>query len=192
MSDTNAPRAVIIGSSGVGKTAMVSRVSSGHFDKWTTPTIGAAVTPLNFKVNGTPTVFHVWDTAGQEIFRNVVPLYFRGATVAILVFSFTDLESFNDLPSWLQAIRENCPESTPVIVAGNKIDAEKKIVDLAKGREWARQHNFPFFQTSAVTGENINQLFELVASYCSVSKSFTTKRVELTNEDKKNEGGCLC
>ena len=160
------PRVIVVGNSGVGKTSMVTRVASGHFDKLTTPTIGAGVTPLSYKIKGKTVNFQVWDTAGQEIFRNVVPLYFRGAAVAIIVYSIVDNDSFSDLNQWLIALKDHCEEAIPVITVANKCDMMQKYDDLKQGKEWAAAHNFPFFSTSAATGENINQLFELVASLC--------------------------
>ena len=185
MNDT--PRVIVVGNSGVGKTSMVTRFASGHFDKLTTPTIGAGVTPLSYKIKGKTVNFQVWDTAGQEIFRNVVPLYFRGAAVAIVVYSLVDTDSFNDLNQWLTALKDHCDEDVPIIAVGNKFDMIEAIDDIKDGKEWALSHNFPFFATSAATGENINQLFELVASLCAKS----TGEEQLENATRKtNEKGC--
>ena len=82
------PRVIFIGDSGVGKTSLITRGTNDTFNELTSPTIGAGVTPITMTVNGVEVNFQVWDTAGQEIYRSIVPLYFKYAKCAIVVFYF--------------------------------------------------------------------------------------------------------
>ena len=169
------PRAVLAGSSGVGKTSLVQRVSKGMFSENTASTIGAGVTPLTLDVDGNPFLFHIWDTAGQEIFRNVVPIYFRNATVGILVFSFTDEDSFYDIDSFLESFKENNGPDVQYVIVGNKADQmeNSKLLNLAKDKAYAL--HFPFYVTSAATGQGIDQLFEYIGSVCASKTGVRTK-----------------
>ena len=162
----HAPRVVVIGNSGVGKTSMVQRMSLGEFDKLNAPTVGAGVTPITVQINNTEITYHVWDTAGQETFRTIVPLYFRDAVCAIIVFSLTDTDSFDALDNWVELFYKTTPDNVPIVLAANKSDVNDPSVDIENARKWADKHNTILFVTSAATGQGIPQLFEYCGSIC--------------------------
>lgn len=182
-----APRVVMIGNSGVGKTSIVTRVSTGQYDSSAMPTIGAGVTPLNWKLNGQSVNFHVWDTAGQEVFREVVPLYFRDACVKVLVYSSVDENSFESLEDWLKILNQHVVDTIPIIVVENKIDLPNHTVDMAVARNWALSRGFQFFNASALTGTNITQIFDLVAYHCA---KITMPADKLKLNQPKSEKKC--
>ena len=181
------PRVIFIGDSGVGKTSLITRGTNDTFNEMTSPTIGAGVTQFTMSVNGADVSFQVWDTAGQEIYRSIVPLYFKYAKCAIVVFSFEDVKSFQSLNSWLDMLHSNTDHEVPVVIAGNKWDVEKKTVELAEAKKWANDRNCQLFFTSAKTGEQVNQLFQFVAeNYVSeTQKAASLSLVE--NKDKKKD-----
>jgi small GTP-binding protein len=158
------PRVIFIGDSGVGKTSLIIRGKSDTFTGITTPTVGAGVTPMRRMVDGQELNFHIWDTAGQEIYRSIVPLYFKLAVCAIVVFSLNDVKSFDALPSWIDMLQRNTDRDVPVVIAGNKSDLEDATVDLKQAKSWAESNNYPIFFTSAATGENVRTLFDSVAA----------------------------
>ena len=98
------PRVITVGDSGVGKTSLIHRIKSDTFLEQTVPTIGAGVTPIEVEVDNQKYSFQFWDTAGQEMYRNIIPIYFKGAVVAVLVFSMSDSKSFQNLESWMEQI----------------------------------------------------------------------------------------
>ena len=163
MQDQIYPRVIFIGDSGVGKTSLIIRGTSDNFTDTTSPTVGAGVTPMEIMINGKPTNFHIWDTAGQEIYRSIVPLYFKNAVCAIIVFAFDDTKSFASLNSWLDMLRSNSDHEIPVVIVGNKWDVDKKQVELAEAKAWCAARNFQMFFTSAKTGEQVKNLFTHVA-----------------------------
>jgi len=70
------------------------------------------------------------DTAGQERFKSMAPIFFKSAVGALLVFDVTDQESFEDLPDWLEKLRENTDKGITTILIGNKSDlTDKRKVD---------------------------------------------------------------
>ena len=161
-----APRVVIIGNSSVGKTSMVQQMVYGEFDKLNAPTVGAGVTPISVFVNGENIVYHVWDTAGQETFRTIVPLYFRDAVCAIIVFSLADSDSFKSLDGWVDLLYQNVPTTIPFILVANKSDIPNPSVEEQVAREWAEKHGAEMFITSAATGQGIRSLFEYCGTIC--------------------------
>jgi small GTP-binding protein len=106
----------------------------------------------------------VWDTAGQEVYRSLVPIYLRGARLAILVLDLTSPTSLAALPGWVELAQSALPEGTPMFVVANKTDLIDAIcVDDQEIRAFAHLHDFPVFHTSAITGDGIEQLFAAAA-----------------------------
>ena len=184
------PRAVLVGNSGVGKTSLVQRIAHNTFSTNISSTIGAGVTALTMTVNGKSFLFNLWDTAGQEIFKNVVPLYFRNAAVAILVFDLDDEDSFRDLDSWLETINENNEHNIPVIVAANKVDSYTNPQLLTEAKQWSFERRYPFFVTSAATGQGVKQMFEVVGSICATQTESRDKPPSPIKEEKNQTTTC--
>ncbi|EAX92960.1 small GTP-binding protein, putative [Trichomonas vaginalis G3] len=181
----NLPRVVVIGNSGVGKTSMVQRIALGEFDLLNAPTVGAGVSTVTVQVNNKVVKYIVWDTAGQEMFRNIVPLYFREVVCCIIVFSLTDPDSFNAISDWLDIFHNNTPPEIPVVIAGNKCDKDPIIVDPEEAKIWALEHGLDIFITSAATEQGILSLFEYVGAICAQHVSDTKRE-----EPKEKKQGC--
>lgn len=160
----NQPRVIFIGDSGVGKTSIIHYAKNGFFEARTMSTVGAGITQMNHEVNGHEVKFQLWDTAGQEIYRTIVPIYFKGATVAVIVFSLTDDETFNHLDGWIKQLREHTSNDVGVIIVGNKLDNANLSVDTTIAKKWAEEKGFQIIFTSASTGENVDVLIDYIAS----------------------------
>jgi small GTP-binding protein len=158
-----APRIIFVGDSGVGKTALIHRAKNHRFSENITPTIGAGITEMEAEVGGRQVQFQFWDTAGQEVYRNVVPIYFKNVAGAILVFSMSDRQSFLNLGDWVNQLSAHADEDIGVVVCGNKIDREDLSVDHAEAEKWANNRRFTIVFTSALTGENVDMLVDHVA-----------------------------
>lgn len=176
------PRVILIGDSGVGKTSIIGYAAQNVYPELTRPTIGAAVTALSVTVDDEEVPFHVWDTAGQEIYRSIVPLYFKGAVAAIVVFSIDDPKSFRSLNDWIAQLHACTPSHVPAVIVANKCDlpSEHQRVDIDQAAEWASSNGFPMFKTSARTGTGIKDLLAFVAkSYVGTRTDKLTGRREL-------------
>ena len=68
----------------------------------------------------------MWDTAGSERFKSLIPTYLKNAHAIILTFDITNKSSFLSLPNWMTDIKDKIPENAYIIVAGNKVDQESK------------------------------------------------------------------
>jgi len=175
------PRAVIIGNSGVGKTSLIHRISYGSYLEQNHPTIGVGISNIKTQLNDKPFEYQLWDTAGQEIFRSVVPLYLRDSNCIILVFSLSDENSFEDMEEWLNTIRNINIKNVPIVIAANKSDLNDWKVDIYKAKDWAYLKKIPLFITSSITGQNIDNLFEMVAGNC-----FASLKEDFVINDDKN------
>jgi small GTP-binding protein len=152
------PRVITLGDSGVGKTALIARMKTDEFLDSTEPTIGAAVNLLEFDIDSDQCSFQIWDTAGQELYRSIIPVYFKTAVFAILVFSITDLSSFQHLDDWLEQIHNNADSEISVVLVASKMDREDCQVNSEDAKQYANKHHLKLFFTSARTGQNVHQL----------------------------------
>ena len=117
-------------------------------------------------VNGMPVKLRVWDTAGQERLANLTSSFLKNLNGVMLVFDMTDKKSFENTLYWYKQINE-C-SSIPVILLGNKGDNKtKRVVDRNSIQEMSRKFKFTPFETSAYSGQNVEQAFN-----CLVYKIF--------------------
>jgi small GTP-binding protein len=187
----SAPRIIFIGDSGVGKTSIIHRIRTGSFLTQSRPTVGTGVTQFSAKTDMGQKIFQLWDTAGQEVYRKIIPIYFKGADATILVFSCTDATSFENLDGWVQELHENTDPDTTTILVGNKIDADRILLE-ADARKWASARNFPVLFVSAKSGEGIEALkSEIVEQYVKKKQGKRSMtRIELGLPEKKQEDCC--
>ena len=107
---------------------------------------------------------HLWDTGGQEQFRAMTNLYFRDADAAIICYDIGEASSFNSVTYWAQQMEKNCnrgPDNYVLALAGNKCDIEdsKKQINMKQASEVATEYKMIFHETSAKTGEGVNEMF---------------------------------
>jgi small GTP-binding protein len=145
-------KAVLLGDSGVGKTSLATRWSAGVFVRSPGATIGASHHRRQIHCDGEPVDVFLWDTAGQEAFQSLTPLYVRGPAVAIVVTTFTDIDSFRHIHHWVSLIVSSADTLPPVLLAVGKIDADagQRVDDIHA--EHGGQFAARFF-VSAMTGE---------------------------------------
>jgi small GTP-binding protein len=157
-------KVVILGSSGVGKTSIVHRLTGDTFLKDGGPTCGADFHSYTATVDGQSTKLQIWDTAGQERFRSISKAYFRNAVGAVLVFDITDSDSFDALTEWLQDLEVLASPNAWVVVAANKHDlAGRREIGEAEVKCFCERHCVEVVDTSAASGEGIAAAFQRLA-----------------------------
>lgn len=106
----------------------------------------------------------IWDMAGQDIFKELRMHFYDGATGVVLMFDITRKRTFNHLPRWIDEAWESIGERVPVVVVANKGDLKRRRVTEKDIAQYAKSLKAPHIVTSALTGSNVTDLFELVAS----------------------------
>ncbi|VWU48603.1 ras-related protein Rab-5B, putative [Hepatocystis sp. ex Piliocolobus tephrosceles] len=155
---------VLLGDSGVGKSSIALFLCHGRFSDKHQVTIGAAFLHHTIQLkNGESMKLHIWDTGGQEKFRSLAPLYYRDAYGAIVVYDSNNVETFNSLKYWINEIKSKGPRNCYIMVVANKKDLPQKL-NAEMVMQFCQQENVSFIECSAKTGENINTLFEKIAS----------------------------
>ena len=183
-------KVIIIGDSAVGKSSIAAQQCNKEFDSNLNPTIGSAhlITTIDLSPDQKVTLV-IWDTAGQEEFAPLVPMYARKANCALIVGSATSEDSINNMKKWEDTLYQS-GERPPVIAVINKMDLvedqTKKVDDvkLKLGNE------FPsIFFVSAKTSYNISELFVEVARKCTVSDE-EPEESPITMKKKEKSGCC--
>jgi small GTP-binding protein len=183
-------RVVTVGDSGVGKTTLIHRMKTGEFVEDSVPTIAAGVATIDVSIHGGRCALQIWDTAGQELYRSIIPIYFRGAVFAMLCFSVSDEESFLHLDGWLNELRQHTTSDIEVVLIGTKYDCEDRQVDEDRAKAYADQHKLRLFWVSAVTGQNVPVILEYIAMQCGEKMKVQTQVAKQVPLNATSEGGC--
>ena len=159
----------IVGAKSCGKTSLSLAFSLGSFHQ-NTKSLGVASLEKTCKWRGENVVVHIRDTAGEEKFESVPPIHYRNADAVIVCYDVTDTESFDRVQYWSDQAAGVVSEQSFFFLAGCKSDLmDMTTVTTAVGREAANtffnnKAEVKFFETSAKTHMNIEELFKEVIS----------------------------
>ncbi|KAJ0180964.1 hypothetical protein K1T71_003049 [Dendrolimus kikuchii] len=160
---------VILGDGGVGKSCLMSRFISNHFDDHSFHTIGVEFMNKTIEVNGKQYTLQVWDTAGQERFKSLRTPFYRGSDICILAYAVDDRSSFNNIKMWLNEFLhyagvKNGIERYPFMVVGNKSDVSSKDREVTHDqlRHWCEENKIAtYIETSAKNDNNVVEAFSM-------------------------------
>ena len=154
-------KVAIAGAGGVGKTTLLRRYATGKFQESRIMTIGVDFQTIEVDLKGQPIKLTAWDLAGQERFAPFRNSFYKGARAVALVFDVHDRDSLEDLPHWLEEAGSVVPD-TYLVVNGNKTDLPR-VVTPEEGKAYAASINAAYVETSAKTGEGVQQFFRYLA-----------------------------
>ncbi|OHT07669.1 Ras-related protein Rab-4B [Tritrichomonas foetus] len=156
---------IVIGSSGVGKTAILKRLVDDVFTGESQSTIGVEFLATSIEIDGQVIKLQIWDTAGQERFRSIAKAYFRSAIGVILIFDLTDRKSYDDLNHWLGDVHTLCDPNAVITLIGNKCDlVDTRVITATEADNFAKVHQLTYLETSARDGDNIQETFQRTAA----------------------------
>ncbi|KAM3261673.1 hypothetical protein ACQJBY_052389 [Aegilops geniculata] len=153
---------LLIGDSGVGKSCLLLRFSDGSFTTSFITTIGIDFKIRTVELDGKRIKLQIWDTAGQERFRTIT----------------------TDIRNWIKNIEQHASDNVSKILVGNKADMDesKRAVPTSKGQALADEYGIQFFEASAKTNMNVEQVFFSIARDI---------KQRLSEADSKTEGGTI-
>lgn len=155
-------KVMLLGPPGVGKTAIIYRFMYGQFHTDYEATVGIDYFTRHYTQGDKTTVVQIFDTAGQERFSSLVSAYMRDANIAVVAFDLSDAGSLTEGVRQIEAFRDSHGTDVPIILVGNKLDLNRALTK-EEVRDCAKLQNVRCFETSAATGEGIEELFTCVA-----------------------------
>jgi len=174
-------KVLIIGDTGVGKTSILKRFVENEYDNDTFVVIVSDINNRIIDIDGNPVKLKLYDTGGEERFREVTSSYYREADGVLLVYDITKESSFNNIERWKKEAETKVPEKIICVVAANKVDlaSSKREVSLKKGITYADEHSLQFWEVSALSSENIQELF------IGLTRQMITKRLLSSKSSRK-------
>ena len=183
---------IIIGNSGIGKSSITNRGTKNIFYNDFSSTIGFENYSFNIKLYEKIIHLHIWDTCGQEKFRSLIRNFYRKASLAFIVYSVTDRESFEQVDTWIREIKDNTDNpDIKIFLIGNKIDLENlRVVQTEEGQKYAEENNLDkFVEVSAKSGFNAQNIFIEAAKILYDDYLFYNKDTKIsTKNNNKNNG----
>ncbi len=186
---------IIIGDCNVGKTCLSVKAAKNEFNELYSSTVGYEFFVLSARIADSNIKLQIWDTCGQEIYRSLINSFFRCTSLAIIVYSIENRNSFENLEQWLNQVKSESSPDVQIVLIGNKADLEdKRKVSKKEGEKFAQEHNFAFFmETSAKTGFNVQNLFvEIIKHLYKINltlkneKSVKSSMSSVSETDTKN------
>lgn len=184
-------KVIILGDAGVGKTSLAKRQSQDAFDFKMNPTVGASHIKTRLKIEDHNIELMLWDTAGQEQFASLVPMYARGANVCIITGSIVNPDSVDHMKVWKDRLYES-GERPPIVAAINKVDLiDGAPLTMEDARAKCESVCNDIFFVSARTGDSVDQLFQAVAAAAlSTQKVVDTKPLPAEKDESSKSSCC--
>ena len=194
---------LIIGDSEVGKTSVLSRYTKDIFNLNYLATAGIEFFTKDDNIDNKIVRIELWDTAGQEKFHSLTAAFFRNAEGIIVMFDVTNSISFENIRNWTESIKTHMSseiDNIPVIIVGNKIDLNEREIKTEEANKYCNELGYKYFETSAKTGENVNQTIKYLVKEVLKKKINKNQIIQNNNEQngniiitqRQNEGNCPC
>lgn len=169
----------------VGKTSISTRFIKGKFVKieLSNRTTNTNCYQKSIQINNLIFNLNVWDTAGEEKYHAMAPIFYRGAQGAVVIFDVTKKETFNRATKWFHELNEFAAR-TPKILVGNKIDLPNREVSNEEAIALAQKYNCNFLEVSALLGTNVNEIFNSIT--LSIYQEKAKKLTETSNNSNEN------
>lgn len=185
-------KVVLLGDTGVGKSSLVLRFITNEFKPYVESTIGASFMSKLILVDSQPIKFQIWDTAGQEKYHSLAPMYYKGAAAAIVVYDITKRKTFETLQQWISELKTQGPENIVLAIAGNKSDLEsERQVPASEAQAYATSIGASFLETSAKTKSNVDEIFLNISknlpAYVPPQQPYGSLKL---NKQQKASSGC--
>jgi small GTP-binding protein len=182
---------IIIGDALSGKSSYLKMLTKKEFSLQGCNTIGVDFETYYTNFNNQRIKNHLWDTAGQEKFRSIVRVYFKGAHSCIIMYDVTNYVSFQNIENWLRELNDEENNFIKILI-GNKIDLEKeRCISTEIGQELADKYNMEFMEISVKENKGVQESFEMLIK--KISKEFKNKKIinYFTIEENKTPKKCL-
>ena len=171
---------LMLGEAYVGKTCLIRRYIENVFTSSYKNTIGIDFFSKTLTINNKEINLKIWDTAGEERFRNLTNQYYNRTDGIILVFDLTNINTMYKIQYWIDQINEKINRNDiSLVLIGNKSDLERQI-SYENCEKFSEDLNIKYFESSALSGENVNEFFDYL-----VNEIINKKNIMEKNDDQK-------
>ncbi|KAJ5078338.1 ras-related protein rab-5c [Anaeramoeba ignava] len=179
-------KVVLLGNTGVGKTCLITQLIFQTFqDKFIT-SVGATFYTYEKILQQNKIKLEIWDTAGQERYHSLAPIYYRDAHAAVIIFDITERSSFDSALEWIEELFRQGPPNSILMLAGNKSDlTEERQISFEEAEQFSIDHSLLYVETSAKTGSNVKELFDLLCQKLPISPKQEIPHIDLEKPPKK-------
>ena len=171
---------IFTGDSGVGKTSIINSIMGQKFSPEYEPSIGVDFFSKTIRYKGRLIKLQIWDSAGQEKFRSLIPNYIRGSSLIFLIFAIDNKESFQHLNEWIDFILN--VENGNIVIVGNKIDLkDSRQVTKEEAEKFCQEKKYEYFEVSAKERTNIDTLLFTSVATLPIFKAINIEEVSKEN-----------
>ena len=175
----------ILGEYGTGKTCLLLRFTDDTFSGKHLTTIGTDFKTKVINLNNELFKLKIWDTGGQERFitlnNRLLPKSYNGC---IFAYDVTDQNSFQNVRKWIRKVEAHSQTKIVKVLVGNKCDKSDRVVTEEEGKNLADEFNMNYFETSAKTNQNVNEVFYFLTQEFYKNLNIYNRRMLLTNENE--------
>ena len=177
-----------MGSSNVGKTSLIHYLIQGQTVE-TGPTVSGDYVNISSSLDNQQVDMQLWDTAGQEQYQSITPIYLRNANIILVTFSWNDTLSFNKCDEWYRMARDVCGDLPQIVLIGNKNDLEPTLLydDVVK---FANEVEIPLISTSCQNGDGIETLKNTLVQLTIDHYNKSQKSQDLSSLTKSQQSAC--
>ena len=147
---------IFVGDAATGKTSIINRIIDNPFNDTYEVSIGIDFMSKNIRFRGQNIKIQIWDSAGQEKYKGLIPSYVRNSSIVFIVYDISNRSSFDNIPNWISFVKNI--EKTTMILCGNKNDLDRDV-NKNEAEDLAKREGLLFFECSAKTNENIKNMF---------------------------------
>jgi len=180
-------RLSFFGDSKVGKTSMLTRYVYDHFENAPSPTIGIDFLSKTVFLKNQMVRLNIWDMAGNEKFRPLMPSYMKDSDVAVVVYDVTNRRSFLNTAMWVDLIRTQRGSDILIFLVGNKADSSNRQVGFTEGKKQAQMDGLLFIESSANSGYNVENFFQMIITSLDKKENERSKNTADGKSAKKDE-----
>ena len=154
---------LLLGEDSIGKSSIIERYINNSFKDSYLATIGMDIRKKRLEINSYDIDIIIYDTAGQERFRSLTKMFYKGSDGILLGFDLTNKKTFDQLGYWINQIEANKSTDYPlsIVLFGNKYD-RKEVIEIKEDdiQSMKKKYNIEYFSTSAKDGINVQNAFE--------------------------------
>lgn len=175
----------VFGNYNTGKTSFLNYLQKFKYVDYYEPTIGVEYSSKIMPLPNNETVkLTFWDCAGQERFHSVTDNFFKDVTAGLLFFDVTNKKSYENIINWVEKFRKNNDKNIPIVLVGNKIDKENRIISKHDVYILATDYNLSYIEVSVKKGINIMNTIDLLVDKIYSQKDENNNIIK--NEEKRS------